>query len=374
MNEEIKKGLLGIVVDETTISQVVPELSALTYRGYKVQDLCDKCDFEEVAYLVLHGELPSKKQLNQFIKKERSERKLSKRIIQDIQKMPRDAHPMDVVRTCVSLMSLEDKDTRSNSPEANMRKAMRIFAKTPTAVAAFFRARKGKKIISPSKKLSFSENFFKMMFNKIPDKEIVRAFDISLILYAEHSFNVSTFTARTITSSLSDLHGAITGAIASLKGPLHGGANEAVMHMMREIGKPEKAKAWIENALSKKKVVMGFGHRVYRTGDSRVPTMKHYLFKVAKLIKKEKYTKIYEILEKVMIERKNIHPNVDFPCGPTYYMMGIDIDFYTPIFVMSRITGWSAHIMEQHTSNKLIRPLSKYKGKEVREVMLLNQR
>tara|TARA_B100000686_G_scaffold354638_1_gene466028 strand:+ start:896 stop:2020 length:1125 start_codon:yes stop_codon:yes gene_type:complete len=374
MNEEIKKGLLGIVVDETTISQVVPELSALTYRGYKVQDLCDKCDFEEVAYLVLHGELPSKKQLNQFIKKERSERKLSKRIIQDIQKMPRDAHPMDVVRTCVSLMSLEDKDTRSNSPEANMRKAMRIFAKTPTAVAAFFRARKGKKIISPSKKLSFSENFFKMMFNKIPDKEIVRAFDISLILYAEHSFNVSTFTARTITSSLSDLHGAITGAIASLKGPLHGGANEAVMHMMREIGKPEKAKAWIENALSKKKVVMGFGHRVYRTGDSRVPTMKHYLFKVAKLLKKEKYTKIYEILEKVMIERKNIHPNVDFPCGPTYYMMGIDIDFYTPIFVMSRITGWSAHIMEQHTSNKLIRPLSKYKGKEVREVMLLNQR
>ena len=374
MNEEIKKGLLGIVVDETTISQVVPELSALTYRGYKVQDLCDKCDFEEVAYLVLHGELPSKKQLKKFVKKERSERKLSKRIVQDIQKMPRDAHPMDVVRTCVSLMSLEDKDTKNNSPEANMRKAMRIFAKTPTAVAAFFRARRGKKIISPSKKLSFSENFFKMMFNKIPDKEIVRAFDISLILYAEHSFNVSTFTARTITSSLSDLHGAITGAIASLKGPLHGGANEAVMHMMKEIGKPEKAKSWIENALSKKKVVMGFGHRVYRTGDSRVPTMKHYLFKVAKLLKKEKYTKIYEILEKVMLERKNIYPNVDFPCGPAYYMMGIDIDFYTPIFVMSRITGWSAHIMEQHASNKLIRPLSKYKGEEVREVMLLNQR
>ena len=159
------------------------------------------------------------------------------------------------------------------------------------------------KIISPNKKLSFSEKFFKMMFNKVPDKEIVRAFDISLILYAEHSFNVSTFTARTITSSLSDLHGAITGAIASLKGPLHGGANEAVMHMMKEIGKPEKAKAWIENALNKKKVVMGFGHRVYRTGDSRVPTMKHYMFKVAKLLKKEKYTRMYEILEKVMLDR-----------------------------------------------------------------------
>ena len=374
MSEEIKKGLLGIVVDETTISHVVPELSALTYRGYKVQDLCDKCDFEEVAFLVLHGELPSKKQLKKFIKDERSNRKLSRTIIKNIQQMPKNAHPMDVIRTCVSLMALEDKDTKDNSPKANMRKALRIFSQTPTAVAAYFRARKGKKIISPSKKLSFSENFFKMMFNKVPDKEIVRAFDISLILYAEHSFNVSTFTARTITSSLSDLHGAITGAIASLKGPLHGGANEAVMHMMKEIGKPEKAKDWIENALEKKKVVMGFGHRVYRTGDSRVPTMKHYMFKVAKLLKKEKYTKMYEILEKVMLDRKNIHPNVDFPCGPTYYMMGIDIDFYTPIFVMSRITGWSAHIMEQHASNKLIRPLSKYKGKDVREVMLLNQR
>ncbi len=374
MSEEIKKGLLGIVVDETTISHVVPELSALTYRGYTVQELCDKCDFEEVAYLVLNGDLPNKSQLRKFVKQERSERKLSKQILNDIKKMPRNAHPMDVIRTCVSLMALEDKDTKDNSPKANMRKAMRIFAKTPTAVAAYFRTRKGKSIIAPSKKLSFSENFFKMMFNKVPDKEIVRAFDISLILYAEHSFNVSTFTARTITSSLSDLHGAITGAIASLKGPLHGGANEAVMHMMKEIGKPEKAKAWIENALNKKKVVMGFGHRVYRTGDSRVPTMKHYMFKVAKLLKKEKYTRMYEILEKVMLDRKNIHPNVDFPCGPTYYMMGIDIDFYTPIFVMSRITGWSAHIMEQHASNKLIRPLSKYRGAEVREVMLLNQR
>jgi Citrate synthase len=247
---------------------------------------------------VLNGELPNRSQLKKFIKQERSERKLSKQILSDIKKMPRNAHPMDVIRTCVSLMALEDKDTKDNSPKANMRKAMRIFAKTPTAVAAYFRSRKGKKIINPNNKLSFSENFFKMMFNKVPDKEIVRAFDISLILYAEHSFNVSTFTARTITSSLSDLHGAITGAIASLKGPLHGGANEAVMHMMKEIGRPEKAKAWIENALAKKKVVMGFGHRVYRTGDSRVPTMKHYMFKVAKLLKKEKYTKMYEILEK----------------------------------------------------------------------------
>jgi len=374
MSEEIKKGLLGIVVDETTISQVVPELSALTYRGYTVQELCDKCDFEEVAYLVLNGELPNKSQLKKFIKQERSERKLSKQILNDIKKMPKNAHPMDVIRTCVSLMALEDKDTKDNSPKANMRKAMRIFAKTPTAVAAYFRARKGKSIISPSKNLSFSENFFKMMFNKVPDKEIVRAFDISLILYAEHSFNVSTFTARTITSSLSDIHGAITGAIASLKGPLHGGANEEVMHMMNKIKDPKNALKWINDALDNKDVVMGFGHRVYKSGDSRVPTMRKYFAKVAKIKKDKKFEKIYDIVEKVMIERKNIHPNVDYPTGPTYHLMGFDTDFFTPIFVISRITGWSAHIMEQHAANKLIRPLASYKGNKHRKVLQLNQR
>jgi len=271
-------------------------------------------------------------------------------------------------------MALEDKDTKDNSPKANMRKAMRIFAKTPTAVAAYFRYRKGKKIISPDKKLSFSENFFKMMFNKVPDKEIVRAFDISLILYAEHSFNVSTFTARTITSSLSDLHGAITGAIASLKGPLHGGANEEVMHMMSKIKDPKNALKWINDALDNKEVVMGFGHRVYKSGDSRVPTMRKYFAKVAKIKKDKKFEKIYDIVEKVMIERKNIHPNVDYPTGPTYHLMGFDTDFFTPIFVISRITGWSAHIMEQHAANKLIRPLASYKGNKHRKVLQLNQR
>ena len=241
-------------------------------------------------------------------------------------------------------------------------------------MAAFFRARKGKKIIPPSTKLSFAENFFKMMFNKVPDKEIVRAFDISLILYAEHSFNVSTFTARTITSSLSDIHGAITGAIASLKGPLHGGANEEVMHMMKKIKKPENALNWINNALKNKDVVMGFGHRVYKSGDSRVPTMREYFKRVA-IIKKDKtFEKIYDIVEKVMIEKKNIYPNVDYPTGPTYHLMGFDTDFFTPIFVISRITGWSAHIMEQHAANKLIRPLASYKGSQHRQVINLNQR
>jgi len=374
VSEEIKKGLLGIIVDETTVSQVMPEINSLTYRGYTVQELCDKCSFEEVAYLVLKTELPNKKQLKKFIKEERSSRKLSVQILKDIQKMPKKAHPMDVIRTAVSLMALEDKDTKNNSPEANMRKAIRIFAKTPTAIAAFFRSRKGKKLIAPKKNLSFSENFFHMCFGKIPSKEIVKAFDVSLILYAEHSFNVSTFTARTITSSLSDIHGAITGAIASLKGPLHGGANEEVMHMMNKIKKPENTLKWINNALDKKEVVMGFGHRVYKKGDSRVPTMEKYFKKVSKIKNDKKFLKIYDTVKNVMIERKDIHPNVDFPTGPTYHLMGFDTDFFTPIFVISRITGWSAHIMEQHAANKLIRPLSKYSGEKHRKVLLLNQR
>jgi len=272
------------------------------------------------------------------------------------------------------VMGLEDKETSDSSHDANMRKALRIFAKTPTALAAFYRIRKGQKIIKPKKDLSFAENFFYMCFGKVPQKEIVKAFDVSLILYAEHSFNVSTFTARTITSSLSDIHGAITGAIASLKGPLHGGANEEVMHMMRKIKKPENALKWINNALKNKEVVMGFGHRVYKSGDSRVPTMREYFGKVAKIKKDKTFEKIYDIVEKVMIKKKNIHPNVDYPTGPTYHLMGFDTDFFTPIFVISRITGWSAHIMEQHAANKLIRPLAKYKGSKHRKVMELNYR
>ena len=374
MDTDIKKGLMGVTVDETSVSKVMPEINSLTYRGYAAQDLCANCKFEEVAYLILNGELPTKKQLKDFEKKEKKERKLSKTLLQDIKNFPKKAHPMDVARTAVSIMGLEDIETKDNSPKANMRKVMRIFAKTPVALAAFYRSRKGKKIIPPKQNLSFSENFFHMCFGKVPNKDIVKAFDVSLILYAEHSFNVSTFTARTITSSLSDIHGAITGAIASLKGPLHGGANEEVMHMMNKIKKPENALKWINKALDNKDVVMGFGHRVYKSGDSRVPTMREYFKKVAKITNDKKFEKIYDIVEKVMIERKNIHPNVDYPTGPTYHLMGFDTDFFTPIFVISRITGWSAHVIEQNSTNKLIRPLAAYNGEKYRKVPSLKSR
>src|SRR6056300_300273 len=343
MAEDVKKGLLGIVVDETEVSKVMPEINSLTYRGYAAQDLCEYCRFAEVAYLILNKDLPNSIQLKQFEKEEKNNRELSKNLYEIIKHMPKKSHPMN-------------------------------FAKTPTALAAFYRIRKGQKIIKPKKDLSFAENFFYMCFGKVPQKEIVKAFDVSLILYAEHSFNVSTFTARTITSSLSDIHGAISGAIASLKGPLHGGANEEVMHMMNKIKKPENALKWINNALENKQVVMGFGHRVYKSGDSRVPTMREYFGKVAKIKKDKTFEKIYDIVEKVMIKKRNIHPNVDYPTGPTYHLMGFDTDFFTPIFVISRITGWSAHIMEQHAANKLIRPLAKYKGSKHRKVMELNYR
>jgi len=374
MSEDIKKGLLGIVVDETTVSQVMPDINSLTYRGYAVQDLCEKCSFEEVAYLILNKELPNKSQLNKFKKQLEKNRNITINLRDIIKHMPKKSHPMDVARTVVSVMGLEDKETNNNSPAANMRKAIRIFVKTPTAIAAFFRTRKGKNVIPPKKKLSFSENFFYMCFGKVPKKEIVKAFDVSLILYAEHGFNASTFTARTITSSLSDIHGAITGAIASLKGSLHGGANEKVMHMLKKIKKPENAEKWILDALEKKKLIMGFGHRVYSKGDSRVPTMKKYYLKVAELLKEKNLPKMSQIIEDIMLEKKNIHPNVDYTTGPTYHLMGFDTDFFTPIFVISRITGWSAHIIEQHAANKLIRPLSKYSGEKHRKVMLLNQR
>jgi len=275
---------------------------------------------------------------------------------------------MDTTRTSVSHMGLEDPDTADNSPAANMRKAMRLLAQISTAVAANFRNRKGQEIIEPDSNLNFCENFFHMCFGTVPSPEVVKAFDVSMTLYAEHSFNASTFTARVITSSLSDMHSAVVGGIASLKGPLHGGANEAVAHMLTEIKEPELAEAYILEKIKNKELIMGFGHRVYRNGDSRVPTMTEYYYKTAAYYKNEKLPKISKILEATMLREKDIKPNLDFPAGPTYYLMGFDIDFFTPIFIVSRITGWCAHIMEQFSSNKLIRPLSKYTGSSHRKI------
>jgi 2-methylcitrate synthase/citrate synthase II len=365
---EIKKGLVGVIADETKVSEVMPDINSLTYRGYAVQDLAEACVFEEVAYLLLNGELPSKSQLAKFQEEERNNREISSNLKKIIQSYPKNAHPMDTTRTSVSHLGLEDSETSTNTIEANYNKFIKIFSKTPTAVAANFRTRKGFDIIDPKNDLSFSENFFHMCFGKVPSKDVVKAFDVSLILYAEHSFNASTFTSRVIASTLADMHSAIVGGISALKGPLHGGANEAVMEMFLEIKEPENAEKYILNKIKNKDLIIGFGHRVYKKGDSRVPTMTKYYYKTADFYKNEKFPKISKILEKTMIKEKNIFPNLDFPSGPTYYLMGFDVNFFTPIFVMSRITGWSAHVNEQLKDNRLIRPLSKYTGPNHRKV------
>jgi 2-methylcitrate synthase len=371
---EIKKGLVGVIADETKVSEVMPDINSLTYRGYAVQDLAEVCVFEEVAYLLLHGELPNKSQLAKFQEEERSNREISSNLKKVIQNYPKNAHPMDTTRTSVSHLGLEDSEASTNTIEANYNKFIKIFAKTPTTVAANFRTRKGLDIIDPKKDLSFSENFFHMCFGKVPSKDVVKAFDVSLILYAEHSFNASTFTSRVITSTLADIHSAIVGGIGALKGPLHGGANEAVMDMFLDIKEPENAEKYILNKIKNKDLIIGFGHRVYKKGDSRVPTMTKYYYKTAEFYKNEKFPKISKILEEKMIKEKNIFPNLDFPSGPTYYLMGFDVDFFTPIFVIARITGWSAHINEQLKDNRLIRPLSKYTGSIHRKVQPIDKR
>lgn len=364
----VKKGLEGAVIDTSSVSKVNPDTNSLIYRGYPVQELAENCRFEEVAYLLYKGELPNEHQLKEFESLERNYRVLSDNNLQVLKLLPKKCHPMDSIRTGVSFLGCEDERLWANDPATNYDKAVRLLAKIPLMVAADYRFKKGLDYIAPKKDLSLAENFFHMCFGKIPDAKVVRAFDVSLILYAEHSFNASTFTSRVVTSTESDIYSATVAGIGALKGPLHGGANEQVMHMMKEINDPTIARDWMLNALAQKKKVMGFGHRVYKSGDSRVPTMKKYAQVMANVTGQQKWMQIYEALEQTMIEKKKIYPNLDFPAGPAYYMMGFEIDFFTPIFVMARTTGWSAHIMEQTANNRIIRPLSEYIGTAQRSV------
>ncbi len=377
MSDEVKYGLAGVIADDTAISKVMPEINSLTYRGYKVQDLATQCRFEETAYLIWHGELPNQTQLDGFNLAEKKQRGLSGDLVDVMRKFNKRAHPMDTVRTAVSFLGQEDDTTDDSSPGGLYEKAIKMYAKIPQIVAHDFRLRNGKELIEPSSDLPFSENFFHMCFGKVPADEVVKCFDISMTLYAEHSFNASTFTARTIASSTSDIYSAVTGAIGSLKGPLHGGANEAVMHMLEEVADPDNAREWMLTALREKRKIMGFGHRVYRSGDSRVPTMTDAYKKMVDVIgtdEAKKYWEISRILDDTMVSEKKIYPNLDFPAGPAYYLMGFEIPMFTPIFVMSRITGWTAHVMEHLANNKLIRPLSNYIGSPQRDVPAIENR
>jgi len=369
---EIRKGLAGVVVDTTAISSVNPETNSLLYRGYPVQELAAKCSFEEVAYLLWHGELPSDDELVAFEALERGQRALADNVRRAIDDLPTTAHPMDVLRTAVSVIGANDPDTAFGDTKdvfgRNYPKALHLFAQLPAIVAYDQRRRRGQDLVEPRDDLDYASNFLFMTFGEVPADVVVDAFRVSLVLYAEHSFNASTFTARVIASTLSDVYSSVVGAIGALKGPLHGGANEAVMVAFDEIGSADKAEAWLDAALAEKRKIMGFGHRVYKNGDSRVPTMRAALEKLVEHYDRQDMLDLYTALESAMAHAKNIKPNLDYPSGPAYNLMGFDTETFTPLFAAARVTGWTAHVIEQLSSNALIRPLSVYNGEAERHL------
>jgi citrate synthase len=373
---DIKKGLAGVVVDTTAISKVNPETNSLLYRGYPVQELAATQPFEAVAYLLWNGELPTAEQLAELRATERQHRALAENVKAAIDLVPVEAHPMDEIRTAVSLLGASDAAgsgsvlEASGTPEQNLERSIRLFAALPAMVAYGQRRRRGEELVPPRDDLDYSANFLWMTFGTEPDPVVVDAFNRSMILYAEHSFNASTFTARVITSTLSDLYSAVVGAIGALKGPLHGGANEAVLHIFDEIGEASNVNAWLDTALAEKRKIMGFGHRVYKNGDSRVPTMKAALDTLVEHYDRPDVEELYTTLADEFVARKGIHPNLDYPSGPAYNLIGFDTLTFTPLFVASRVTGWTAHVMEQAASNALIRPLSAYDGPAERHVQV----
>lgn len=371
---DIHKGLAGVVADVTAISKVNPETNSLLYRGYPVHELAATQSAEAVAYLLWNGDLPTDEQLAALRSTERAHRALQDDVKAAIDLTPLDAHPMDEVRTAVSVLGARDLAgtgsvlDATGTPEENLERSIRLFAALPAIVAYGQRRRRGEELIAPRDDLDYAANFLWMTFGQEFDDLVVDAFNRSMILYAEHSFNASTFTARVITSTLSDLYSAVVGAIGALKGPLHGGANEAVLHIFDEIGDADEVEAWLDRALAEKRKIMGFGHRVYKHGDSRVPTMKAALDTLIDYYDRPDVEALYTTLEREFVERKGIYPNLDYPSGPAYNLIGFDTLTFTPLFVAARVVGWTAHIMEQTASNALIRPLSEYVGPDERHI------
>ncbi len=371
---DIHKGLAGVVADVTAISKVDPETNSLLYRGYPVHELAATQSAEAVAYLLWNGDLPTDEQLAELRSTERAHRALQDDVKAAIDLTPLDAHPMDEVRTAVSVLGARDLAgtgsvlDATGTPEENLERSIRLFAALPAIVAYGQRRRRGEELIAPRDDLDYAANFLWMTFGEEFDDVVVDAFNRSMILYAEHSFNASTFTARVITSTLSDLYSAVVGAIGALKGPLHGGANEAVLHIFDEIGDADEVEAWLDRALAEKRKIMGFGHRVYKHGDSRVPTMKAALDTLIDYYDRPDVEALYTTLEREFVERKGIYPNLDYPSGPAYNLIGFDTLTFTPLFVAARVVGWTAHIMEQAASNALIRPLSEYVGPDERHI------
>src|SRR5262245_323671 len=364
-------GLEGVIAGETAISTVTDGLS---YRGYPVGELAEKCSFDEVAYLLLHGELPTQRQLAEFQARVAAARRLPDPLHNLFKSLPRWTPAMDALRTAVSVLAHFDQDASDNSHDANLRKAERLLAQIPLAVADHYRISKGLQTVPARKDLSHAANFLYILTGSEPNPAAVRALDVSLTLYAEHEFNASTFTARVVCSTESDLHSSIVAAIGALKGRLHGGANEQVMDILQRAGGPEGAEKWVRDALAHKERIMGFGHRVYKTGDERARILKVHARRAAEAAGHTKWEETADIIERVMVADKKLHPNLDWPAGRLYHCLGLEVPLYTPIFVMSRVAGWSAHVIEQLSNNRIIRPRARYTGPEKRSVKPLAER
>jgi 2-methylcitrate synthase/citrate synthase II len=364
MAEEIySPGLEGVIAGETAISTVS---GGLSYRGYSIEDLARNATFEEVAYLLLYGDLPNAEQLDELRKRLKAAAQVPKPIIDALREIPHTTSGMDVLRSASSMLAHWDPDVNDNSHDANLRKAERLLAQLPVVMAARHRLKQGKEPVMPESGRSLASNCLYMLFRAEPSPAHIKAMDVSLILYAEHEFNASTFTARVIVSTLADLHSGIVGAIGALKGPLHGGANEKVMDVLRGVGKKENAEKWIRDALARKEKVMGFGHRVYKTGDPRAVYLKELCGQLAKETGNEDFEIMADTIARIIWEEKKLPPNLDWPSARLYEYMGLPVELYTPLFVLSRVSGWSAHIIEQLDNNRLIRPRARYTGQSHR--------
>ncbi|MEZ6110709.1 MAG: citrate/2-methylcitrate synthase [Pirellulaceae bacterium] len=364
MSEEIyRPGLEGVIAGETAISTIA---GGLRYRGYAIEDLAEHATFEEVAFLILHGERPTSEQRTEFSQRLAAAAPIPGEVIDTLAAIPRDANMMDVMRTGASLLAHWDPETADNSHEANVRKAERLLAQLNTVLAARHRLRSGQQPVAADPGRGLADNLMWMLRGSAASPRTVKAMDVSLILYAEHEFNASTFASRVICSTLSDLHSAITGAIGALKGPLHGGANERVMEVLAEVGTADRAESWVRDALARKERIMGFGHRVYKSGDPRAAYLKTLCAELAEETGNQDMEAMADTIERIVREEKGLPPNLDWPSARLYHYLELPIDLYTPLFVVSRVVGWSAHVIEQLDNNRLIRPRAKYVGADLR--------
>ena len=357
----LKAGLEDAVVGVSEICFLDGKRGILAYRGYDIHDLV-KGSFEEVIYLLIYGKLPNQQELSTFNEKLVESRKLPPQVIEHLKHLPKNIHPMAALRTLVSEAALFDPQAEDMSREANIEKGIRMIGMMPLLVAYYDAARNGREFLKPNDELGHAANFLYMALGKEQDAEVVKMFDSALTLHADHELNASTFTARCIAATLSDIYSAVVGAIGALKGPLHGGANEQVMRMLLRIGNPDQVKEWITDALARKEKIMGFGHRVYRTEDPRASHLRKFSEIMGQRTGQTQWYKMSRTIEQFILEEKKLYSNVDFYSASTYYLMGIPLDLYTPIFAMGRTPGWIAHILEQYANNRIIRPMAEYVG------------